>query len=153
MNYPMAFFTNRNNIKLVFRFVTVPMVVLLCLFKTIKTLQSTYFSHFTCPDSILHSPFCSYFIWIRNTVSCATVFTIFALPVLFLVGICAIFTRIIIAITSGLAFVKFRNEFNLLAATASSCYNRFRHGFFLIKKLCLEPLQDRFLCGSLYFSV
>lgn len=49
-------------------------------------------------------------------------------------------------------FAEFRDFFNFLAFRASFCFNYLRHGFFLIKKLCSEPLQTQYLCGSLYYS-
>ncbi len=48
--------------------------------------------------------------------------------------------------------IKFRNSFNLIATGASFCYDLLRHGFFLIKKSCLEPLQTQYLCGSFYIN-
>ncbi len=50
-------------------------------------------------------------------------------------------------------FIKLRKWFNFLALRTLFCYGLLRHGFFLIKKLCLEPLQDQFLCGSLYYTI
>ena len=47
---------------------------------------------------------------------------------------------------------KFSDWFNLLASAALFCYDCFRHGFFLIKKLCLEPLQTQYLCGLFYYT-
>lgn len=49
-------------------------------------------------------------------------------------------------------FMKFRDFLNFLAMTALFCYDWFRHGFFLLKKLCLEPLQAQYLYGSSYYA-
>ena len=37
--------------------------------------------------------------------------------------------------------IKFRDRFNFLASRALLRYDGLEHGFFLYKKLCLEPLQ------------
>ena len=50
------------------------------------------------------------------------------------------------------AFAKLGKFFSLLARIASSRYNLLRHGFSLIKKLCLEPLQTTYLCGFSYYN-
>ncbi len=49
-------------------------------------------------------------------------------------------------------FMKITNGPKLLASRTSFCYTLLRHGFSLIKKLCLEPLQTQYLCGSLYYT-
>lgn len=43
-----------------------------------------------------------------------------------------------------------RYWFNFLAGRASFCFNRIRHGFFLVKTV-LEPQQTQYLCGSFYY--
>lgn len=41
---------------------------------------------------------------------------------------------------------------NFLAHNAFLCYCTLRHGFFLVKKLCLEPTAAHTVAGSLYYS-
>ena len=62
------------------------------------------------------------------------------------------FTLRIVTVFSCAGFVKARKMFGFLASGTSFCYNRLRHGFcsFNSEKLCLEPLQAQYLCGSLY---
>lgn len=50
-------------------------------------------------------------------------------------------------------FGESRNRANFFARTALFWYDRLRHGFFLLKKLCLEPLQALRLCGSCYYII
>ena len=61
------------------------------------------------------------------------------------------FTLRIKSILSTLVFIELINFLELLAVPASFCYNSLRHGFFLCKKLCFEPLEGQPLCGSLYY--
>lgn len=64
----------------------------------------------------------------------------------------AAFTITFITITASWVLVKFRNRFGFLANSAGFCYDLLRHDFFLSKKLCLEPLQTQYLCGSLHYT-
>ena len=60
------------------------------------------------------------------------------------------FTRRIKTIYLLFIFVKFTNSLNFLALRASLCFNWFRHGFFLIKKLCSEPVAAHTAVGLFY---
>ena len=60
------------------------------------------------------------------------------------------FANRLMAIFSFRGLMKINNRLNHLASPACFCYNWFRHDFFLIKKLCLEPLQGQSLCGLFY---
>ena len=46
--------------------------------------------------------------------------------------------------------MKLRQRFNFFTLRTSFCYNRFRHGFFLIKKLCLEPVTKYAFVAGLF---
>jgi len=70
----------------------------------------------------------------------------------FAVNSCATFTAIRFAKWISFTCTEFGNIFDFFARVTLSCYNLFRHGFFLIKKLCLEPLQTQYLCGSFYYN-
>jgi hypothetical protein len=48
--------------------------------------------------------------------------------------------------------MELRNGLNFLALGTRFCYDLLRHGFFLIKRLCLEPLQTQYLCGSFNYT-
>ncbi len=48
----------------------------------------------------------------------------------------------------GTVFIKIRKGFNFFALRTSFCFNWFRHGFFLTKKLCLEPIAAQY-CSRL----
>lgn len=64
----------------------------------------------------------------------------------------ACFALVLIAIFFATVFTKFREMFGLLALVATFGYDWFRHGFLLFRKLCLEPRQTQYLCGSFYFN-
>ncbi len=79
----------------------------------------------------------------RFAFFCASVFLISYSFALFASRMKTVFPRLVL--------VKCTNWLIFLAFIASFCFNWFRHGFFLIKKLCLEPLESQSLCGSLYY--
>ena len=66
------------------------------------------------------------------------------------------FTKTRITIFSTAILVELKKWFNLVAFRtifrAISYFDWFRHDFFLIKKLCLEPLQSQSLYGSFYYT-
>ncbi len=74
--------------------------------------------------------------------------TLFALSV----SLCANLASPIKTIFRPTVFAKLRSWLIFLALAASFCFSYFRHGFFLFKKLCFEPLQTQYLCGSLYYN-
>lgn len=77
-----------------------------------------------------------------------------AFAVLLLNNFVASLTLTTIPISLGSILVKSRQWLNLFALRALFCYDWFRHGFFLCKKLCFEPLESQPLCGfsSLYHN-
>lgn len=156
MNNIMTFSTYRNNIKVMFWFITVPMMVLLCEFRATMALQSFRSRQFVVLNGIINgiAGFNSFrkFSSMFSTFTYCNFSSFFALIVMFKIYFFAIFAFALKSIFSGTIFVKLRNFFNFLAFGTSFCFNRFRHGFFLCKKLCLEPLQDQFLCGLFYIN-
>ncbi len=68
----------------------------------------------------------------------------FALVISFVVSFhiytCAFLALCLKSIRTAPVFTKFRNRFNFLASATSFCYSCLRHGFFSVKKLCLEPV-------------
>ena len=105
----------------------------------------------------------SIFAFFAIAVPFITSLTFFALAKLFLVSLvsCAlivcsltILTTCLKSISRRTVFVIFRGRFYFFAMTASFCYDCLRHGFFLIKKLCLEPVARYTLAvGSLYYTI
>ena len=147
MNLSMTMNTNRNNIKPAFWCIT-GMMILFCLHFTAMTTQSVGARQFATPNSSRHNIFRFMPFRVPSAVALisflAYSFAFFCLVILFFTD----FAFIAMPIFSCVVIVKFRDCFGLLATSASFCYDWFRHGFFLIKKLCLEPLQTQYLCGS-----
>ncbi len=83
----------------------------------------------------------------QNGCFCRICFVI-GLPI----NLCAQFTLRATSLFCLIVSMEFRKCFDFLAFVASFCYSCFRHGFcsFNSEKLCLEPLQAQYLCGSLY---
>lgn len=92
-------------------------------------------------------------------------FVFFALPRMFLYcfafgcfsiihinSVFARFTAILKPIFTFASFVKFRKRLRILAFRTLFCYDLFRHGFSLTKKLCLESLRGQSLCDSFYYN-
>ncbi len=70
-----------------------------------------------------------------SAIICFVVF----LHVFSLVVFIALLTKRLYSLFRLFSFMKFNQGFNLFAFSTLFCYGWFRHGFFLIKKLCLEP--------------
>ncbi len=175
MPYFMTSSANRNNIEPMFGFMALIMVVVLCLLSA-RTYHSFYQFYFSCQNSIMYSIYC--FVILRKTLfppfvaSIIGNHTFFALMIAFFSGFSffaflistsggfifwflvkffyARFTVTAKAIEITFVFVELGSWMKFLASRTLFCYDCFRHGFFLIKKLCLEPLQTQYLCGSLY---
>ena len=62
------------------------------------------------------------------------------------------FALILKSIFGCVSFVKCRYLLDDLAFGALLCYDGFGHVLFLHKRISSEPLQARYLCGSLYFN-
>ncbi len=169
--------TKRNNVKPMFTGISFVMVVFLCLFAawTIQTVRLREFSGlYTIHDGVsgLHpvwiscfvsftDSFCfrrfskilltaimSNFVFVASLVSSSGGTAFFALVITITYNFAAIYTMILESVLCCAILIKFRNGLGLLALRASFCYDCLRHGFFSVKKLCSEPLQTQYLCGS-----
>ncbi len=176
MPKPMTFNTKRNNTKPVFWFVISYMVIIVCLFIAIITLQrigtwqfatfnSSVYS-FTGLErfSVVYPEFCLLQTSFRALyILILSDFEFFGLSVFLVYGLGFISSYInvindfstgiatsLVSIFSATIFAKFFNRLNFLATTAFFCFNWFRHGFFLFKKLCLEPITAHTVVGSFY---
>ena len=94
--------------------------------------------------------FCS-FRFFTSAVSLFRYFTLLGLSVLITFNKSTLFALTTTSIFGRGTFIKLGSGFNYLASIASFCFNRFRHGFLLVRKLRLEPLQTQYLCGSAYY--
>ncbi len=170
MNKKMTFRTNRNYIVAVFYVITVMMVIFRSLVIAFDTFQSTWMRNHsifypltdTCRGNFLMSVFfvclarglqpffasqiffCDFSTFVR--------FVIF-FHILPLVIFVALFTYGLPAMLSSFSPMKFKQSFNFFARRTFFCYGWFRHDFFLIKKLCFEPLEGQSLCGSFYYAL
>ena len=179
MDFMMTRNTNSFNIKPMLFSIAFVVMVLLCLFTT-GAFKSAWLGNSVETNSVadcvsgfsffrMHCPCFSlaltscYFSFFASIVFC--LYNSFP----FLVGFCPIspllalivfsttmfvadFTLPLQAVFSKAVLLKLRNGFNLLATATSFCYDGFRHGFFLFKKLCFEPLQTRRLCGFSHYT-
>ncbi len=165
----MTYYTDRNNVKMVFFLITKIMVIVFCLMLAKKTFEHGNSLYLNISDCITNCSIGTNLFLMRivkltiSSTCCLFAFfcfiplliafiisysSFFCLPIFLL---CIGFTKFTlkkISIFCGFAFRKVQNWFILLAGTASFYYDWFRHSFFLTKKLCLEPLQGRSLCGS-----
>lgn len=157
--------TNRYDIKPMFRGVALMVVVFFCLFGATGTLAITCLWHLPILYGIVYCIMGFSLIRIvSNIFNRSLSVSLFALKrslVSFISNLTINFTAGTLMTNLTMAripisprpiLVKFRNLFNFLAHITSFRYNCFRHGFFLSKKLCFEPLQTRCLCGFLYFT-
>ena len=173
MNTFMARNTNRCNVK---GFGIVRVMIVLSLFTT-RTLERIRPRQFAGINGIINKVHCFDFVWdfcvsgfsgifsflatkIFSTRSFANNLSFKTLGVSFFsslknlglrINLFTKFTNTSETVFCSRFFVKLRNGFNFLATTTLLCYSWFRHGFSPLKS-CLEPLQDRFLYGSLYIN-
>ncbi len=162
----MAVSTRRNNIKQVFRGISLVMVIFCCWFAAVKTDQRSDFWQILNFNSSLNSstsdgvhrvlnhilPSCVLALfagYIFRGIYFLEFFDIFLFP-LFQIGRKTGFTPTIISVFSKSVLAKVGQWQDLCAIGTSFC---FRHGFFLVKKLCLGPLQAQYLCGSFYYTI
>ena len=161
----MALYANRKDVEPMFGFITKIMMILFSRLKTKITLKCFNFGQFTSAYSVANCRTSLCFFRVVNTIMprsrTASSFASIRLLIMFLVSFGLILLRVIIiayftitAMTGFFrtVFVKFRKWFGFFALGTSFCYDSFRHGFFLHKKLCLEPLQTQYLCGSFYYN-
>ena len=156
----MAFTTNRNNIELMFWFITKMVMILFCLFATSAPIM-TCREQFARFNGIIHfvSSFCLFGIVFAITfisllafcgleISSLGLFASYALVIL----LCAIFAIIRKTIMATLVFVKIARFFNFLAFCTAFCFNGVRHSCFLSKRVWLEPFEVRPSFGSFYYN-
>lgn len=148
--------TYRNNIQPMFWFIT-GMMILLCLFFTIMTLQSIRSRQFACYDSVIDSISSFYRFGMTITIfvgrfltsnltffalsgSLLSSFTFSCLPVSFMDSLTLFALLILSSFYEGAlfairtktnwtikSFVKLRQWFDLLAGATSFCYDLLRH--------------------------
>ncbi len=95
--------------------------------------------------------FCLVALGIFFTVLFFYYFAVWCVSVISPCGLAALSTLKAEVVVRVFIFAKILAGLNFLAMRTSFCFNWFRHGFFLIKKLCFEPLEGRSLCGSFYY--
>lgn len=166
----MTFFADRNNIKPVFFFVTVPVVVLFGWMITIMAFEVFSFWYFPISDSVADSTACLvalrktatvffistavyYFTFRTFIIIFACCFAFFAFPIQYFVRFstrCALRTKPVFSIS---VFAKFRNKFDLFAMATSLCYDLLSHNCLLYRRLRLESVSRPILVsGSFYYS-
>lgn len=102
----MTLNTNRYDIKPIFRFVTVPVMILLGRLWAVMAKESINFGQFTFLSCSTHSIFCLFTIWISLIIafmsSISNSFAFFALLVLFLIDL-EMLTILLVSFLSSLA--------------------------------------------------
>ena len=151
----MAYFANRDNVKPVIRFIPKVMMIFFGKTKAEAAFQSVNWGQFATLDSVIYGitgletirimfPVKTgkliYFLfafWGFTVSSSGNTLTNSAI-ILFTIFRCTI-------------LLKFRKCLNFLATRTSFCFNQFRHGFFLVKKLCLEPFTEPISVFGLFY--
>ena len=162
MNFIMTTFTNWNNAKPMFWIIR-PMVIFFCLFAA-STPIMTCRNQSAIPDSMINFSSGFYPFWII----CTIILVCSLNGLVALIGLFVFVVRLFSFIGFGIILltnfagglesitgtvIKFRNRFNLLASPTLFCLNRFRHGCFSNKQLCLGPLGSYILpYGSSYYG-
>ncbi len=139
------------------------MVILMCLFAT-RTVENVGTFYPSIGNGVINSVPSFPINWILFTISVycpySTCFTLWGLLISY-IGAFSCISLFIIAfllVAANLAiikmpifasslFVKFKERFNCVALVTLLCYDWFRHGFFLFKKLRLEPVTAQTATG------
>ena len=180
MNNLMTRNTNRNYIKPTLFGIAFVVMVMLCLRRTAMAFKSIGSWQFTRINSVINGIYSfnsfrvskfpapiSNFILFASIIAIrgSLTFLCFAISFLsFALGLfCFISLRVSpmadYAVTSistwpAVVSMKLRNGFNLFAFSTGLCYDLLRHRFFLIKKLCLEPVSGHNpASGLFYYSI
>ena len=149
-------------------------------FLALNTLETGCLREFSANNSIIDSIFCFSFCFIIVAVFSMTLFpdrtfckflivsftfftvakygfplsfqvsVMFAIEMVFVIFLMALSAICLEAKGPRRIFIKCREHFFGLALAASFRYSWFRHGFFLIKKLCLGPIAAQTVVGSFY---
>ena len=163
----MTSFTNWDNIKLVFTFVSFMMVIFLCYCKAKITHQRFRRNKFSYSDGVFDRIFCFNLFWMAGFVlffifssllfAFIRLFISFSPTLIcFFARFCAIRFSVIFSpalFATIISRAKLRKWLNFFALRTSFCYDLLRHGFFLVKKLCLEPVAAHTAVGSSYINI
>lgn len=175
----MTFYANRKNIKIMFRFISQMMMILLRRFKTKIALERCDFRHFAGKYGIIYGLFGFVIMWIfffttgiyatehfssslgtsiildlGSSFLCLCIssqigFVVFSSMIFW--PTC--FTAILIATFPVLSFIKFRNGFGLLAFTALFRYSFSSHFRLLNRRLWLEPVSGYVPVSGLFYRI
>ncbi len=146
----MTLYTDRNNVKPMFRKIT-PVVVFLCLLGAVLAYQGINWRQFASSDSIGYSALCLSAYWMPSFVTAniakTSNFTLFTVLVTFLTGLTfftsfvllvgfsfAYFAAMMKPIFATFVFMKFRDRVGLLAFRAVFSYDWFSHLILSFKK-------------------
>ncbi len=138
-------------------FISFMVVVLLGWLVTEKTIKVCCGKHSVALNSVIYPSSCFSFNRISLSVFRHSLFSFFSfLPFkkrFSMINVLAFSARRIQSIFFVFVFVKFRKRLNLFAFRTLLCYDLLRHSFFLIKKLCLEPITAHTVVGLSYCTV
>lgn len=144
--FPMTFSTKGYNVKMMFWCITFIMMILFGLFSTITTFEQIGLQQFTCDNGTSNCISCripirmSHYIFFGGTAT--YYFALFALMIMILnvtfsfriafapfiiVYLVTLFAITSITTRAVIAFVKFRERFNLFATRTSFCYDFVSH--------------------------
>ena len=159
----MTFYTYRNNVKPVFRRITVPVMILLSRVRAIITKQGFRGNQFTSCNGMTYSmvsltsfrmagtkanltfPICCFAFFgffIKNLSFPIYCFAFLGLMVLFHVIATTFSATMRIAAFSRTVFAEFGKQFDLFAFGTSFRYDSFRHLLLLIRSKCLESFAS-----------
>ncbi len=168
MSLPVAFSTERKNIKLIFNTITRHMMIMDCCIITMPATTSIDVWQTTIcnsvRDSIQGHRKARVLVFNFNNRKGDRFFTFSGLSPLVhiflrlfcfvvLAGYATFLAICLMAVLAFSGFIKIGKRFSCFTSTAFFCCNLLRHGFFLHKKLCSEPLQAQYLCGSFYYTI
>lgn len=167
-NFPMTkimtFFADWHNIKPMFQFVSVPMVVLLGGLRTVMTQFSIGSGQLTVSYSVIYSILClavlgmavtSIFVLLALFISFFSNLTFFCFSIFSLIFQMASLAFGFKIVFISKVFVKFRKSFCLFANSAGFCFNWFSHNVLSLQKNVLVR-ADRIpiiLLGSFYSNI
>jgi len=149
----MTFIANRNDVKMMLRFITSKMMIKRCGIMAISAFICICFREFSTMNKTIYSIFSRKPIGPSATMNKETPFSLFLSIIDFCINSEALFTFSKVAIFHSSIFVKFRNWFGLLASIASFLYDLLSHNQLLCSWLRLEPVTDyTSVSGSLYYN-
>jgi hypothetical protein len=156
MDFNMAFFAQRKNVKpMLFRVPAMVMVVF-CQLPAIPAVIDRRAGKFSDPNGVADNGVCLCAVWIfivisfvRNTVNYLSFFglAVFFLGILITV---AFFTIRLMSAFFGFVLIKIRQWLDCLAMRTIFCYNPFSH-YFSFQKSWLKPLASNELATGLFY--